>query len=142
MSIKEPAKKIIDDLPEDATWNDLVKSLIREKKITLGLTDIEIAQKDFTEAELSSILSRLDSASSTPDDMRNTKHYNPGNAATMGILFGVIAIFMAFVFPPISWGSAVIAAVAGIVGLKRHEEKAWVGILLAMVSIVPMFFIG
>lgn len=40
MSIKQAAKEIVDNLPEDATWDDLVKSLIQNKKITLGMTDI------------------------------------------------------------------------------------------------------
>lgn len=36
MSIKKVAKEIVDSLPDDATWDDLVKSLIKNKKITLG----------------------------------------------------------------------------------------------------------
>jgi hypothetical protein len=44
VSIKEEAIKLVEQLPEEASWNDLVKSLIRERKITLGLTDIEVVQ--------------------------------------------------------------------------------------------------
>ncbi len=118
--------------------DDLVKSLYRNKKITLGLTDLEVVQEQLSEAELSSIITRLHSSSSRPDDMRDTKTYNPGNAATLGMVSGIIAIFTAFVFPPISWVAAGIAAVSGLVGVKNKEPKAWVPVLMAAVSIVPL----
>lgn len=138
MSIKQQAHEIIDQLPEDANWDDLVKSLYRNKKITLGLTDLEVVQEQLSEAELSSIITRLHSSSSRPDDMRDTKTYNPGNAATLGMVSGVIAIFTAFVFPPISWVAAGIAVISGLVGVKNKEPKAWVPILMGAVSIVPL----
>lgn len=138
MSIKQQAHEIIDQLPEDANWDDLVKSLYRNKKITLGLTDLEVVQDELSEAELSSIITRLHSSSSRPDDMRDTRKYNPGNAATLGMVSGVIAVFTAFVFPPISWVAAGIAAVSGLVGVQKKEPKAWVAVLLAVVSILPL----
>jgi hypothetical protein len=135
MSIKQQAHEIVDQLPEDADWNDLVKALYLEKKITLGMTDIEAVQKDHTEGEVNAIMARLQSASSRPDDMRNTKTYEPGNATTMGMVAGVVAIIFALVFPPISWVAAVLATISGVLGISKKEDKAWVPILLAMVSV-------
>lgn len=141
MSIKQQVLEIIEQLPEDASWDDLVKELYRNKKITLGMTDLEIVQENLSEEELSSIISRLHSSSSRPDDMRDTKKYNPGDAATLGMVAGVIAIFTAFVFPPISWFSAAVAVIAGAIGLKKKEEQSWIPILMAAVSIIPLFII-
>ena len=53
MSIKPTAIKIINELDDHATWDDLIKSLIKNKKITLGMTDLELTQKDLSSAELS-----------------------------------------------------------------------------------------
>lgn len=141
MSIKQAAKEIVDNLPEDATWDDLVKSLIQNKKITLGMTDIELSQNDLSDSDVSNIVSRLHSSQSTPDDHRNTKTYDPGNAVTLGMVGGVAAIIFAFIFPPLSWLGAAVALIAGIVGLIGKQEKAWIPILMASVAIVPIFFI-
>lgn len=141
MSIKQEAHAIIDGLTDDAQWNDLIKALYRKQKITLGMTDLEIVQNELSESQISAIISRLQSASSTPDDMRNTKTYQPGNAATLGMVAGFIAVLFAFVFPPITWVAAPIAVIAGLVGIKKKEEKAWVAILLALVSVAPMFYV-
>ncbi len=141
MSIKQAAKEIVDNLPEDATWDDLVKSLIQNKKITLGMTDIELSQNDLSDSDVSNIVSRLHSSQSMPDDHRNTKTYDPGNAVTLGMVGGVAAIIFAFIFPPLSWLGAAVALIAGIVGLIGKQEKAWIPILMAIVAIVPIFFI-
>ncbi len=141
MSIKQAAKEIVDNLPEDATWDDLVKSLIQNKKITLGMTDIELSQNDLSDSDVSNIVSRLHSSQSMPDDHRNTKTYDPGNAVTLGMVGGVAAIIFAFIFPPLSWLGAAVALIAGIVGLIGKQEKAWIPILMASVAIVPIFFI-
>ncbi len=138
MSIKQEAHEIIDRLDDDASWNDLVKSLYLNKKITLGMTDLEVVQSDLSEADINCIMNRLQSASNQPSDMLNTKTYVPGNSATLGMIAGVVAILFAIVFPPISWIAAPIAVVAGLIGIKNREDKAWVPILLAMVSTVPM----
>ena len=90
---------------------------------------------------MASIMGRLQSASNVPDDMRNTQSYQPGNAVTTGMVAGIIAIFFAFVFPPISWVAAPIAVVAGAFGLKYQQPKAWVPILMAIVSIAPMVMV-
>ena len=39
--LKTEAKKLIDDLPEDATWDDLMYKIYVRKKIEMGLKDIE-----------------------------------------------------------------------------------------------------
>jgi len=40
-AIKEEAKKLIDILPDDATWDDLMYEIYVRQKIELGLKDIE-----------------------------------------------------------------------------------------------------
>lgn len=144
MSIKEDAHAIIDQLPNDAHWDDLVKSLYKNKKITLGMTDLEAAQPELSDSDISSILGRIESSSSEPTDMRNTRTYQPGNASTLGMVAGVIAILFSFVFLPIAWIAAPVALISGLIGLKNKEEKAWVPILLALISVIPMviLFVG
>lgn len=141
MSIKEQATTIVDQLDEQANWDDLLRALYKEKKITLGMTEFELAQDDLTDADVNAILARLASSSSQPSDMRNTRTYNPGNAVTLGMIAGVIAIFFGLVFPPIGWSAAVVALVAGGYGLTQKEEKAWIPLLLAGVSLLPMLSI-
>jgi len=138
MSIKEDAHAIIDQLPEDAHWDDLVKTLYKQKKITIGMTDLEVVQHDLSDAEINGIMGRLQSSSSQPSDMRNTKSYEPGNASTLGMIAGIVALLFGFIFPPIAWIAAPIAIIAGLVGVKNKEEKAWVPILLAIISIAPI----
>jgi len=141
MSIKPAAIKIINELDDHATWDDLIKSLIKNKKITLGMTDLELTQKELSNAEVSNIISRLHSSQTMPDDHRNTKKYNPSNSVTLGMIAGVIAILFAFIFPPLSWVAAPVAVISGIIGIIAKQEKAWVPILMAIVAIVPMLFI-
>ncbi len=137
MSIKEDAHAIIEQLPNDAHWDDLVKALYKNKKISLGMTDLEVAQPELNDSDINAIIGRMQSSSSEPTDMRNTRTYKPGNASTLGMVAGVVAILFSFVFPPIAWAAAPIAIVAGVVGLSKKEEKAWVPILLALISIIP-----
>ena len=94
------------------------------------------------ESEVNAIMGRVISASNLPDDMRNTRKYNPGNYVTLGMASGVVAVLFAMVFPPLSWLAAIIAGIAGVVGVVHKEEKAWVPILLALVSLIPMLFIA
>lgn len=141
MSIKEDAHAIVDQLDENANWDDLVKELYLNKKITLGMTDLEVVQDNLSESDVNGIMGRLKSASTQPDDMRNTKTYAPGDSATLGMVAGVVAILFSFVFPPIAWVAAPIAIIAGAIGVKNKEDKAWVAILLALVSIVPMIIL-
>lgn len=142
MTIKKELAQILSELPEDATWDDLLKALYRHKKITHGMNDDELAMEvPLPESEVNAILARIDSSWSIPDDMRNTKRYHPGNFVTLGMAAGVVAILFAMVFPPLSWLAAVLAGVTGVVGLVHKEEKAWIPILLALVSLVPFLFI-
>lgn len=138
MSIKADAQSIIKDLPEDASWDDLVKELYRQKKITHGMTDLEVVQSELSEADVNAIMARLKSSSSKPDDMRNTKNYTPGNAVTLGMISGIAAILFSLVFPPIAWVAAFVAFGSGLFGIYRKEEKSWVPILLAIVSLFPL----
>ncbi len=141
MSIKEEACAIVDQLDDDATWEDLIKELYRQKKITVGLTEEEFKKPQLDESDLNAIVGRIASAKAIPDDMRNTKEYKPGNATTFGMVGGVIAVLFSFVFPPVAWMGGAAAVIGGLVGLKNHEEKAWIPILLAVVSLIPLFVI-
>lgn len=141
MSIKEEATTIINQLDDNAEWEDLLRALYKEKKITLGMTDLEVVQPELTDAEINAILARLKSSNSQPTDMRNTRSYNPGNAVTLGMIAGVVAIFFGFAFPPLAWAAAVVALVAGGYGITQKEEKAWIPILLAGVSLIPILSI-
>lgn len=39
--VKEEAQKVIDKLPEEATWDDLMYTLYVKQKIAAGLKDVE-----------------------------------------------------------------------------------------------------
>jgi len=41
MNIKEEAKRIIDTLPEDSTWEDIMHRIYVRQSIEAGLKDIE-----------------------------------------------------------------------------------------------------
>lgn len=40
-TIKEEAKKLIDNLPEEITWDDIMYEIYVRQKIEMGLKDIE-----------------------------------------------------------------------------------------------------
>ena len=141
MSIKPEVQAIIDQLDDQASWDDFIRELIRRKKLTLGMREDELAQENLSDSDVNAIISRIYSSQSLPDDMRNTNRYKPGNATTLGIVSGVLAIVFAFVFPPIAWLGAAVAVLAGGFGLSRKEEKAWIPILLAMVSLLPYLLV-
>lgn len=142
MSIKETAKNIIEELPDEATWDDLVKSLIKNKKITLGMTDLEIVQDSLSDDEISMIVARMHSLQEHSSEViKSTAIYNVDNAITLGMLSGVVAVFFSFIFPPVSWLGAIIAIVAGGVALKHKQIKGWIPIVMAIVSIVPVLFV-
>ncbi len=141
MSIKKEACELVERLDDNATWEDLIKELYRQKKVTVGMTEDELVKTELSESDLNAIVGRIESAKAIPDDMRNTKEYKPGNATTLGMVGGVIAVLFSFVFPPIAWFGGMAAVIGGMVGLKNHEEKAWIPILLAIVSLIPMFVI-
>lgn len=138
MSIKEDAIKLVEQLPEEATWNDLVKSLIREKKITLGLKDIEIVQDRLTDEELSAIIARLESASSAQDDMRNTKKYNPDNALTVSWVMVSLAplLFISILIAP---GAYLLSALGILFGAKACTSKvkgAWLPTVIGVIELI------
>ena len=141
MSIKPEVQAIIDQLDDQASWDDFIRELIRRKKLTLGMREDELAQENLSDSDVNAIISRIYSSQTLPDDMRNTNRYKPGNATTLGMVSGVLAIVFAFVFPPIAWLGAAVAVLAGGFGLSRKEEKAWIPILLAMVSLLPYLLV-
>lgn len=142
MTMKLEAKQLIDQLDDSANWDDLVRELIRQRKVTLGMRDEEIQQaEELSVSDANAIIARLNSGNSLPDDMRNTNKYKPGNATTFGMVAGILAILF-FVIPPISWIAAIAAFGAGVYGLIKKEDKAWIPILLAIVSLFAYFVIG
>ncbi|MDY0136656.1 MAG: hypothetical protein RBS36_05735 [Thiomicrospira sp.] len=141
MTVKAEAQAIVAQLQDDASWDDLIKELIRQRKITIGMRDEEINQTELNNAQVNAIVARLHSSHSLPDDMRNTNTYRPGNATTLGMVSGVLAVVFAFIFPPIAWLGAAVAVMAGGYGISKKEEKAWIPILLAMVSLLPFVLI-
>jgi len=142
VTTKQHAAELINNLPDNANWDDVVKTLIKNRKLSFGMSDAELlADGQLSDAEVSAIVSRLESSRSLQDDMRNTKSYKPGNATTLGMIAGIIAIFFAFVMPPISWIGAVLAVVAGGVGLSRGEDKAWIPMLMAFISVFAYFVV-
>lgn len=138
MSIKEQAHEIVEKLDDNASWDDLVRALYLENKLTLGMTDLELVKKELQESDVDQILSRIKTSSTISEEMRNTRVYAPGNATTLGMIAGVVAIVFAIVFPPIAWVAGCVATVSGILGLKNKESKAWVPILLTIVSFAPL----
>lgn len=141
MSIKSEIQTLVDQLADDASWEDFIRELIRQKKLTFGMREAELAQHELSDEDVANILARIDSSQSLPDDMRNTFKYSPGNATTIGMVFGALAIVFAFVFPPISWLGAGVAFLAGGFGVIKREEKAWIPLLLSMVALVPQLTI-
>ena len=142
VTTKQQAAEMINNLPDNANWDDVVKTLIKNRKLSFGMSDAELlAEGQLTDAEVSAVVSRLETSRNLQDDMRSTKHYKPGNATTLGMIAGIIAIFFAFVMPPISWIGAVLAVVAGGVGLSRGEEKAWIPLLMAFISVFAYFVV-
>ena len=138
MSIKEQAHEIVEKLDDNASWDDLLKSLYLEKKLTLGMTDLELVKQDLNESDVDLIITRLQSSPAQTDGIRSTRTYKPGNATTLGMVAGVVAILFAIVFPPIAWIAAFIATISGGIGLRNQESKAWVPILMAIVSLAPV----
>lgn len=40
-NVKEKAKRLVDDLPEDASWDDLMYRIYVRQRIEAGLRDVE-----------------------------------------------------------------------------------------------------
>ncbi|WP_373017222.1 hypothetical protein [Thiomicrorhabdus sp.] len=142
MSIKQEAHQIVDELAEDATWNDLVKALYTNKKITIGMTDIEVVQDELTDADISAVMARLQSSSSTPDDMRNTKKYNPSNSITASWVLVALAplLFISILLAPVSYFLALAGIFMGAKALTEKAEHAWYPILVGVIELI--LFVG
>lgn len=138
MSIKEEAIKLVEQLPEEASWNDLVKSLIRERKITLGLTDIEVVQDHLTEEELSAVIARLESASSAHDDMRNTRKYNPDNALTISWVLVSLAplLFISILIAPAAYLLSALGIVFGAKACMSKVKGAWLPTVVGVIELI------
>lgn len=134
--IKREMLQLIDRLPEDASWDDLMYQLYAEGKVTRGLSEDERGQP-MTEDAFNHLFTRAESAHSLPEDMRNTLIYHPGNTTTIAMVAGVIAAAFAFVFPPIAWLAAPVALIAGFMGVLAGQQRAWVAMLLALVTFLP-----
>jgi len=138
MSIKKEAQAIVDGLADNASWDDLVRELYKNKKITLGMTDIEVVQDELSDSDISGIMSRLQSSSSTPDDMRNTKTYNPNNSVTASWVMVALAplLFISILLAPIAYILAVGGIFFGMKAMSEKVEKAWMPIGVAVVELI------
>lgn len=146
MSIKQEAHEIVDQLAENADWDDLVKSLYKKKKITLGMTDIEVVQDSLSDSDINTVISRLHSSSSTPDDMRNTKKYNPSNSVTASWALVALAplLFISILLAPMAYILAIGGIIFGFKAMSEKVPKAWmpvgVGVIeLLLFIVLPMF---
>ncbi len=138
MSIKQEAHEIVDNLADKADWDDLVKALYKNKKITLGMTDIEVVQDEISDSDINGIMSRLQSASSTPDDMRNTKTYNPSNSSTASWVMVALAplFFISILLAPVAYVLAIIGVVFGLKAMSEKVEKAWMPIGVGLIELI------
>ena len=146
MSIKQEAHEIVDQLAENADWDDLVKSLYKNKKITLGMTDIEVVQGSLSDSDINTVISRLHSSSSTPDDMRNTKKYNPSNSVTASWALVALAplLFISILLAPMAYVLAIGGIIFGLKAMSEKVPKAWMplgvgAIELLLFIVLPMF---
>ncbi|MDG6778050.1 hypothetical protein QCB44_04950 [Thiomicrorhabdus sp. zzn3] len=138
MSIKEEAHQLVDQLPDDAVWDDLVKSLYKNKKITTGMTDIEVVQDELSDADVNTIFARLQSSSSTPDDMRNTKTYNPNNSVTASWVLVALAplLFISILLAPVAYVLAIGGIALGLKAMSQHVEKAWYPVVVGVIELI------
>jgi len=135
-NIKNELQALVERLPAEATWNDVVYQLYVDGKVTLGLAENE--RDEVMSRELfDNLFIRAESAHDMPDDMRNTLIYHPGNTTTVAMVAGVVAAAFAFVFPPISWLAAPVAFVAGFMGVLAGQPRAWVAMMLSLVTLIP-----
>ena len=77
-NLRQELLAIVDNLPENAGWDDLLFALYAEGKISLGLSEDEL-EEPMTREKFDQLFSRSESAHDLPDDMRNTQVYQPGN---------------------------------------------------------------
>lgn len=135
-TVKEELIQIADSLPSDATWKDVLYALYLSGKVDLGLAEDERSQR-LSKDDIDRLFTRAESAHGLPDDMRNTLIYHPGNTTTVAMIAGVIAAAFAFIFPPIAWLAAPVGFIAGLMGVLAGQQRAWVAILLSLVTLLP-----
>jgi len=138
VSIKQEAHEIVDQLPEEASWDDLVKSLYRNQKITLGMNEHEMEDGAPSEAEISNIFSRLNCASHVPEDARDTQKYTPGNSLTASWALVALAplFFISILLMPVAYIFALVGMVLGIKSMGKDVELAWVPVVVGLVELI------
>lgn len=139
MSIKTEAYKIIDQLPEDANWDDLVKQLYRERKISLGMSDLEVVQHgDLNDNQIATIMGRVNSSSSLPDDMRNTKTYQPDNTLTASWVLVALAplLFISILLAPAAYALSAIGVLLGLKAMLGRKHNAWLPTALGAIELI------
>lgn len=138
MSIKKEAHDIVDQLADGAEWDDLVKALYKNKKITLGMSDIEVVQESLTDSDINTIISRLHSSSSTPDDMRNTKTYKPNNSVTASWAMVALAplLFISVLLAPVAYILALGGIFFGFKAMSENAEKSWMPIGVGVIELI------
>lgn len=138
MSIKKEAHDIVDQLADSAEWDDLVKSLYKNKKITLGMSDIEVVQDSLSDSDINTIISRLHSSSSTPDDMRNTKKYNPNNSLTAAWAMLALAplLFISVLLMPFAYVLSLGAIFFGFKAMSENVLRAWMPIGFGVIELL------
>ena len=138
MSIKQEAHEIVDQLPEEANWDDLVKSLYRNQKITLGMNEHEMEDGAPSEAEIANIFSRLNCASHVPEDARDTQKYTPGNSLTASWALVALAplFFISILLMPVAYIFALVGMVLGIKSMGKDVEHAWVPVVVGLVELI------
>jgi len=45
-SIKEQARRLVEELPEDATWSDLARLVIKRQRVEEGIADLDAGVTD------------------------------------------------------------------------------------------------
>lgn len=123
----------LSQLTDDATWEDVVVELVREKKLHWILNEQEKAElhQALEDGEVAAVMARLHSSSSQKDDMRDTDVHYPDQWTTWAVGAGVVSFLP---IPILSWALFAIAGVAGLIGTLKGEKKAWIGMVLAFLS--------
>ncbi len=104
-NIQEELQKLAQDLPSEATWDDVVRKIHQENKIT--------------------------SNQNLPTDKHNTTLYNPANITVIGVISGILGT-LPFIPGAMLW--VPLAIVCGAYGALNKAEKAWTAIILGLVG--------
>lgn len=131
MAVKNDLQQLINQLPENATWDDVLVYAIRERKLTSILSGEEIALDQMSEGDVQAVLNRIYSVKDAPADLINTETPQADRFTTWAIGAGIVSFLP---IPVLSWALMAVAAGAGVLGIFKGESKAFVGIALALVS--------